>query len=290
MRSHRAKAGLRAGHGRRATAAPPAVLRRAALAVALAAAAPALPAAAAERLAVLSSDVAEIVVALGKAGEVVARDRSSTMPELAGAADIGTSRAIAAEPVLRTRPTLALGTDIVQPPTVFGQLEKLGVHAVKLGGKADGSDFAEVVREVGRLIGAPDAADRLAADWTRRMTPAAPSNVRVLVTYEGKTMAGRDTPADTLIRAAGAVNAAAGIDGYKQVNPEALVGMAPDVILVAEHNRSVYGGLDRLKARADVAATPAGRSGKVFEMPVHQIFTVNLGSPAAVQALEEKFR
>src|SRR5690606_33610172 len=155
------------------------------------------------------------------------------------------------------------------PPTIFKQLEALGVRTVKLGERPDGSDYADIIRAVGKLTQSADAADKLASAWRRDMTPATPSGVRVLITYEGKTVAGRNTAGDTLIRAAGGVNAAASVDGHKPVNPEALAQMQPDVIFVADHNRPVYGGLDRLKARADVASTPAGKHGKVFEMPTH---------------------
>ena len=249
-----------------------------------------LPAVAAERLVVLSSDVGEIVVALGKASEVVGRDRSSTAPELAHATDIGSSRNLSAEPVMRLRPTLVVGTELAQPAAVFEQLRALGVRAEKLGGSADGRDYAQVIRAMGPLLDAQPQADRLAAEWEAGMQPAPGKPVRVLITYDGKTVGGRHTASDTLIRAAGGVNAAAdAVDGYKPLNPEAVAALAPDIVLIGEHNRAIYGGLTQFRARPDIAATPAGRSGKVFEIPVHQYFTVNLQSPAVVRALRARF-
>jgi iron complex transport system substrate-binding protein len=249
-----------------------------------------LPAAAAERLVVLSSDVGEIAVALGKAAEVVGRDRSSTAPELAGATEIGSSRTLAAEPVMRLRPTLVVGTELAQPPAVFDQLRALGVRTEKLGAKTDGSDYAQVIRTMGKLLDAEPQADKLAADWEAGMRPAPGKAVRVLITYDGKTVGGRNTASDTLIRAAGGVNAAAdAVDGYKPLNAEAMVSLAPDIVLIGEHNRAIYGGLEQFRARPDIAGTPAGKAGKVYEIPVHQYFTVNLQSPAVVRDLRARF-
>ena len=77
---------------------------------------------------------------------------------------------------------------------------------------------------------------------------------RYLISYDGRMAAGRGTAADVLIRAAGGVNAAAAIDGVKPMNREAWLAARPDVVIVAAHNRAVYGGLDALKARDEVLA------------------------------------
>ena len=247
------------------------------------------PAAAAERLVVLSSDVGEIAVALGKAGEVVGRDRASIAPELKGATDIGSSRSLSAEPVLRLKPTLVIGTELAQPPAIYQQLESLGVKTVKLGAKVDGSDYAQVIRAMGKLLDAQATAEKLASDWEAGMRPAAGKPVRILITYDGKTVGGRNTASDTLIRAAGGVNAADSIDGYKPLNAEAIAGLAPEIVLIGEHNKAIYGGLEQFRARPDIAATPAGKNGKVFEIVVQKYFTVNLHSPAVVQELRARF-
>ncbi|GAB3265112.1 heme/hemin ABC transporter substrate-binding protein [Chitinimonas naiadis] len=247
----------------------------------------ALPAHAAERIVVLTADIAEIVVALGHANEVVGRDRVAKQAELAQATEIGSSRSLTAEPILRLKPTLVLGSQLAMPDGIWGQLSGLGVKAIKVGNREDGSDYADAIRSVGKLIGAEKKAGQVANDWQGAMRPTSPLGKRILITYEGKTVAGRDTPGDWLIRAAGGINAAAAVDGYKPLDPEALGKLAPDVILIAEHNRAVYGGLVEFKRRADIATTPAGKTGRVFEVPVHEYFSVNLGSPAAVKKLRD---
>ncbi|MGQ5521838.1 heme/hemin ABC transporter substrate-binding protein [Chitinimonas sp. PSY-7] len=244
------------------------------------------PVQAAERIVALTADVAEILVVLGKADEVVGRDRSAKQPALAKAVDIGLSRSLSAEPILRLKPSLVIGSRMAMPAGIWGQLNGFGLRAVQVSNREDGADYADTIRNVGSLIGAATAANKLATDWQNAMQPAGPMGKRILISYEGKTVAGRDTPGDTLIRAAGGINAAATVVGYKPLDAEAIAKLAPDLILVADHNKAAYGGIDQLKARPDIASTPAGKNGKVYEVPAHEFFSVNLGSPVAVKKLK----
>ncbi|WP_179958233.1 heme/hemin ABC transporter substrate-binding protein [Chitinimonas arctica] len=239
-----------------------------------------------ERIVVLTADVAEIVVALGRAPEVVGRDRVATQAELAHAKEVGSSRSLNPEPIVRLQPSLVIGSQLAMPEGIWEQLRSMGLKAVKLGARPDGSDYADTIRRVGALLRDDSRAERLASDWQVAMRSTGGPARRILITYEGKTVAGRATPADVLIRAAGGINAAADLDGYKPLDAEAMARLAPDLILVAEHNRAVYGGLAALKQRADIAATPAGKTGRVYEVAVHEFFTINLASPAAVRKLK----
>lgn len=240
---------------------------------------------AAERIAVLTSDVAEIVVALGASGEVVARDRASRMRELAHASEIGFMRSLSAETIATTRPTLAIGSSAAQPPTLWPQLRAVGVRAEQVSLAEDGSDFAQAIRRVGTLIDKRAAADALSRDWQAKMAPRKPTARRYLVSYDGAMVAGRGTPADTLIAAAGGVNAAAGIQGYKVLSREAWRTLAPDVIVLAAHNTPVHGGAAQFAKRPEIAVTAAGRSGKVVEMSARDSMMVTLDSPAVVDRL-----
>ncbi|MFC4157779.1 heme/hemin ABC transporter substrate-binding protein [Chitinimonas lacunae] len=246
-----------------------------------------VPAGAAERVVALTADVAEIAVALGRASDVIGRDQMARQPELSHAKVIGLSRALSVEPVARLQPTLVLGSAAAQPSSIWEQFRRVGIRAVQVSAHGDGRDYAEAIRTVGSLLGATPAADRLAQQWQQGMTPAAASGRRILISYEGRTVAGRDTPSDLLIRAAGAINVAAEVEGHKPLEPEAIARLAPDLILVAGHNRAVYGSLEQLRVRPDIAATPAGRRGRVYEWPVHELFNINLNSPAVVKRLRE---
>lgn len=238
-----------------------------------------------ERIVVLTSDVSDIVIALGAAPQVVGRDRSSRQPELAHATEIGISRALSIEPIAPLKPTLVLGSEQAQPPGIWRQLKALGVNARQVSAREDGGDFADAVRRVGQWLGRDTQAQALAQRWQAGMTTQPATGKRYLVSYDGRMVAGRGTAADTLIRAAGGINAASAIDGIKPMNREAWLAARPDVVIVAAHNRAVYGGLDALKTRPELADSPAARAGKLFEMPARDVFMMTLDSPDVVRRL-----
>jgi iron complex transport system substrate-binding protein len=62
---------------------------------------------------------------------------------------------------------------------------------------------------------------------------------------------GNGTSAEGIITLAGAVNAAQGFDGWKQITDEAVIAASPDVILMMDR------GGDQAVTEADVRAHPA---------------------------------
>lgn len=241
---------------------------------------------ASERIVVLTSDVADIVVALGAAPQVVGRDRSSRHPALAHAREIGFARALNAEPIVPLKPTLVLGSEQAQPPGIWKQLDTLGIPARQVASHEDGRDFAQAIVRIGQWLGRDADARQLARRWQDGMATRPASGKRYLISYDGRMVAGRGTAADTLIRAAGGINAAGQVDGIKPLNREAWQQARPDVVIVASHNRAVYGSVDALKARPELAGSPAVRQGKVVEMRAHQVFMITLDSPEIIRQLQ----
>lgn len=241
---------------------------------------------AAERVVVLTSDVAEIVVALGHAGEVVGHDSMAKEPELAQAQNIGLSHSLSVEAVAQLKPTLVVGSHLAKPDAIWAKFNELGIHAVEIGARDDGADYADMVRAVGKLLGEEKQSAALAQHWQQAMQQGGAAGKRILVSYDGKTVAGRNTACDVLIHAAGAINAAADVDGYKPLSAEAMADLKADVILLAQHNRALYGSAQEFSHRPEIASMPAGRQGHVYEVPVHDFFTINLHSPEAVQKLK----
>lgn len=246
-----------------------------------------VPAIAAERIVALTPDMAELVCALGRCQELVGRDRNALKPVAVRKVPvIGFSRALTVEPIIKLKPTLVLGSDLAQPPAIWQQLRDVGVNAHLLGSKPDGSDFPALIRQTGQLLGRNEAAEQLAQRWQKAMTPLQAKGRRFLISYDGSMIAGRDTAADLLIRAAGGVNVAAEWRGMTRLNREVLQALQPDVVIVARHNRPVYGSLEALAARPELAASPAVKQHKLFEMDVLDVFTVGLDSPAVVRRLQ----
>ncbi|MCW3478504.1 ABC transporter substrate-binding protein [Neisseriaceae bacterium JH1-16] len=260
------------------------------LAIASLAVATSLPTLAAERIVVLTPDVADIVVALKAEKEVIGRDQMAKNPELASAKVIGLSRSLTVEPITALKPTLVIGSGMAQPPGIYAKLKQVGLRTEEIAQHEDGRDYIAGMCRIGELIGKPQQAAQLAERWQAAMQPAKQTGIRYLLSYDGRQVAGRNTAGDALIRAAGGINAAANIDGFKQLNREAWLTAKPDVVIVASHTKPVYGGLAALKARTEVATSPAGKSGKVFELPANQFLRLGTDSPSNARRLAELAR
>ena len=241
----------------------------------------------AERIVVLTPEVADIVVALGATKEVVGRERSSTAPALKNVPVIGFLRALNAETIAGVKPTLVIGTDAAQPPAIWDQLKRLKINAVQVSNREDGTDFAQGIRRIGQLVNKEQQAQRLAADWQRGMQPLPATGKRYVVSYDGNIVAGADTAADTLIKAAGGINAAGNLKGFKPLTREAWQVIKPDVIILGGHAKAVHGGTAAFKKRPEIALTPAGKNGKVYVMTPQQVLLIGLDSPRIVRKMNQ---
>ncbi|WP_406850347.1 heme/hemin ABC transporter substrate-binding protein [Chromobacterium phragmitis] len=244
-----------------------------------------LAAPAAERVVVLTPDIAEIVVALGAGGEVIGRDRDSKQPELARAQVVGFSRALSAETIAGLKPTLVLGSAAAKPAALWPQLARLKLRAEEVSAREDGRDFADAIRKVGALLGRDAAAGKLADDWQRKMLARPARAVRYLVSYDGSLVAGRRVDAAGGADQGVGRGVAAGLSGFKPLNRDAWQALKPDVIILGSHTAAAYGGKDAFSRRPEVAATPAGKQGRIYQLPPQQGMLIGLGSPAVVERM-----
>ncbi len=248
------------------------------------AAAPVQPAAG-PRVVALTADVAEIVLALDAQHLLVGRDKLARQPQLAKVPEIGSSRALTPQPVLASKPDLVLGSDQAQPPAIYDQLQALGLKVGRIRHSEDPAAFADGIRQVGQALGQAGRAEQLAASWLKALQPQAGKGKRVLFSYDGRLVAGSGTAGDAIIRAAGAVNAAADVQGFLPMTPEAWLRAAPDVVIVAAHNAPVFGSLAALKARPELAGSPAVKANRVLAWPAADFLRLGVASPATVQKL-----
>ncbi len=247
----------------------------------------ALQTAQAQRIVVLSPDVADIAVALGAAGEIVARDQTNQNPALKNKPSIGVYRQLSVEPIIAAKPDLAVGSWMVQPDAIYGRLKNAGIRAVNIAPDDSIAAYPKGIRTLGRLINKSTQADALANRWQAEMKQQPASGKRYLFSYDGRIAAGRNTAADEIIRRAGGINAAAHIDGMKPLNREAWLAAKPDVIVIADHNAQVIGGVQRFAARPEVAASPAAQNGKIYLWPANDMFRYGLDTPQVVRKLHE---
>lgn len=223
-----------------------------------------------DRVVTLGGPVTETVYALGLGDRVVGVDRSSLYPEAVHALPrLDYFRQTSAEGVLSLAPTVVLALEGTGPPAVLDQIRAAGVPVLTLPEVTGLAGAADRVRHLGDVIGRPGAADSLASRMRAEVgavtTPAsAPRALFVYARGAGTLLvSGTGNAADAVLRLAGAENAVAGVEGFQPLTAEAVVGAAPDVIVVPERGLESLGGLDGLLALPGMMQTPAGQARRV---------------------------
>ncbi|REF72191.1 MULTISPECIES: heme/hemin ABC transporter substrate-binding protein [Paracoccus] len=243
----------------------------------------------ARRVLSLGGSVTEIVYALGEEARLIGRDTTSNWPPQANALpDVGYVRALSPEGVLSVSPDLIIAEEGAGPPEAVSVLQSAGVAFVSVDERYDAEGVLDKVDAVAEALGVPDKGralhDKLAADLQAALGRAQavagePKKVLFVLSLQGGRVmaAGADTAADGIIRLAGAQNALQGVEGYKPVTDEAVIGAAPDVILMMRRgdeqaDAQANGGSSHTAAKEAVLAmpalaqTPAGRAGAVVMM------------------------
>ena len=234
------------------------------------------------RVVSLFGDVTEILYALGVAEYLVGVDVSSVYPERAQELpNVGFAGALNAEGVLSLSPSVVIGGSIVLPgpPGVLEQLQQANVDVLVLP-ELVGLDAPGVkIRAIGQALGIPRRAEALAQRVEMEIEAARPvaeagggERLSVLFVYIRRggiqLVSGAGREAETIITAAGGVDAgaAAGIEGWQPLSPEALLAINPDVYLVMELGYNAVGGLDGLLEIPGMGETTAGKHRRVIVM------------------------
>lgn len=245
-----------------------------------------LPAQAYERIVVMSPDVADVVVALGATDKLVGKDATNSHPALKEVPKVGMHRNITAESVLAVKPDLVLGSYMVQPASVYKRLNSLGVKAANVAPKEGVDYFANSIKATGIYVGKREQGAKLASDWSADMSPLAKTDKRYILSYDGRIVAGKGTVGDELIRRAGGINAA-NVSGLKPMSREGWLAAKPDVIIIADHNEKVIGGVDKFSKRPEIAVSNAAKDNKVEFWPADKFLRYGLNSPKVIKDLHQ---
>lgn len=239
-----------------------------------------------ERIVVLSSDIADIVVALNAQTQVVGRDQMSRAPSLAQAKNIGSFRNLNAEPIVALKPSVVIGSWMAHPSSIYGQLTRHNIKAVNAIPQQTEQAFAKGIQVVGQYTGKNAQAQALSQQWLRQMQARSKTGKRYVFSYDGQLVAGRNTVPDTLIRLAGGTNAAAQIDGMKPISRETWLALKPDVVVIAQHSLPMVGGSTAAFAkRPELAQSAAAKQHKIVALPAGEAFALDLNSPKVVDKL-----
>ena len=250
----------------------------------------------AERIISIGGDVTEIVYALGEQGRLVGVDQTAMYPAAAKAlTQVGYMRTLSAEGILSLKPDLVIAAAQSGPPAVFEQLADAKVKVVRIPGEESLAGVLAKIDAVAAALGVPQQAAALKTSVETRMAAVeaalknagSPTKAMFLLAQGpgGAMAAGRGTAADAMFQLAHATNVAAGFEGYKPLTAEAAVALAPDAIVVAAHAVEMLGGLDKLKARPEIAITPAAKHNRIVVMDALLLLGFGPRTPDAVAML-----
>lgn len=232
----------------------------------------------ADRIVPLTGGLSEIVFTLGLGKNVVARDITATFDQAKNLPVITRAHDVSAEGVLSLHPTVVLADTSTGPAEAVQQIRAAGIPLIVLGTATRLGDVGPRIDAVAAALGVKASgdelrkrtADRIAA-VTRTISAPTGQKPKVAFLYLRGTasvylLGGAGSGADSLIEAAGAVDAGKGSGLTKDFTPitsEALVKAAPDVILVMTKGLESVGGPDGLEKVPGVAQTPAGMDRRI---------------------------
>lgn len=245
------------------------------------------------RIVSLDGSATEILYRLGKAGDLIATDLTSTYPpEAAALPKVGYVRALTAEGVIAFMPDLIIAPKDAGPANAIEQLKAAGIPIRTLPDDPEPSGIAEKIRAVAAIVGTEAEGERLATEVEAAFAASAAevarstSRPRVLFLLDlGKgapLAAGAKTSAEAMIALAGGVNAVAGVEGFRPISTEALVAAAPDYVVMMNHVADRLGGPAKIAALSPLDQTPAGKAGRVIVMDGLYLLGFGPRTPAAV--------
>ena len=229
------------------------------------------------RIVSIGGDITEILYALKADGKVIAVDSTSQFPAEAAKTKkvVGYMRALSAEGVLSTNPTLIIASPDSGPAEVVKLLKSSSVPYVEVPDDKSAEGVAEKIRFVASVIGDEAAGDALASKVEGDFAALAKDRAKitkpvraifVLSVTNGRAMiAGSKTSADAILKLAGAENAAGDVPGYKPLVDEAAMELAPDAIVTMKHGGNSMPS-DSILSVKGLKMTPAGKNDRIIEM------------------------
>lgn len=251
----------------------------------------------AERIACIGGTVTETLYAFGRSQSIIGVDLTSTWPEQAQREkkNLGYMRAISAEGVLSLKPDLILAMNDSGPAAAMDQLAASGVPVVFVDATHSPEAIEGRTRFLAEIVDAKPEGERLCAtisDQFRNLAAWRQAHLRkrrvlfvMRMTNNRPMAAGTGTAADAVIGLAGAINAGAGMQGYKIVDQENLVALRPDVILTMQQG----GDAVRTELLADPGfqLTPAGKNRAIIVMEGERLLGFGPRTPQAALELAQ---
>ncbi|MBI3219398.1 MAG: ABC transporter substrate-binding protein [Bacteroidetes bacterium] len=256
-----------------------------------------------ERIVCIAKQYNEIIYALGAEQNLVAVDLSSTYPPAIKALpSVGYHRALSAEGILSTKPTLLIHDNNVGPETVMKQLTDLKIPMEVFEAKGDDIPSAkQLIREIGIYFHRENRADslnrKLDADMEKALQAAAQlkDKPKVSIIHFGRannvylTMTKKSTSAK-LIEWAGGEISLDGERGMMQLSAEVIAQSDPDVLLLTDFGYDQLGSLEEIKKLPGIAGTKAAKSNRIFRVEEHDLVYLGPRTGEIVLMLQQLIR
>ena len=243
------------------------------------------PALSESRIVSTDAAVTQIIFALGMEEELAGVDVTSTLPtgyrELPV---VGYHRALPAEGLLALNPTLVIGSEHLGPPKVLTTLESAGIPIMQLTSAKTVADLQQNIASIAEALGDAERAEPLLTQLEQQQallegSPLSKERIAFVLAVEPGKMriAGNGTSGAAFIGLLGAENIA-DFDAYRTLSAEAILELAPTVILVAGHDGATPERL--LEQNTIVRYGQAAKFGRI--LPVEAANLVAGLSPNAV--------
>jgi iron complex transport system substrate-binding protein len=247
---------------------------------------------------IISTDagVTDVLIALGIGANLVGVDVTSKTPKSLTLAKVGYHRTLSAEGLMSLKPSLIIGSDHMGPSEVISFIEKSAVILVRLPTAKNGDQLKTNIGAIGKSVGEEGKAGKLlvrvdsAIAALAEQQLSADTKVAFLLQMDGRSLrlAGNGTTGDDIIGLLGGENIAQH-NAYQAVSPEALINLAPEVIIVA--GRGISDSLVKtlLNDNPLLTHTPAAVDGNIIEIDGRSIVAgISVSAIEAVAMLATK--
>lgn len=255
------------------------------------------------RIIVLNEAIAEIVISLGFADNIIGRDATTTLAALESIPKVSSGHDISAESVLELRPTLVIGDTRSGPPEAIQQLRGAGVPIVLAPEVWQLSDIAPRIKLIADVLGAATFGKKL-LDTTQidindalNTLDSATASPRVAFIYVRGTasvflLGGKESGADEMIRSAGGIDVGTDLNlaAFTPLTSEAIVNANPGIIVVTTRGLASVGGIDGLLELPGIAQTPAAKSRSVVSIDDDLLFSFGPRTGELIIRLAQAFK
>ncbi|CPR19433.1 hemin ABC transporter substrate-binding protein [Brenneria goodwinii] len=253
-----------------------------------------LGASAAERIVSIGGDVTEIIYALGAEKDLVARDSTSLHPDAATKLpDVGYMRQLNTEGILAMRPSLVIASELSQPSLVLQQVADSGAKVINIPAKPVPETVPQKISVIAQALDKEAEGKKLAETYQQQLASVAgtplPVKALFILSHGGMTAmaAGKNTPADTIIRNVGLTNAMQAIERYQPLSQEGVVASAPDLILISTQGLKSLGGEEQIWKLPGLALTPAGKNHRLLIVDDMAMLGFTLETPALMATIRQ---